>query len=179
MRLPVDERTVLRSPSEDDAPALFKAVDAGRAYLRRWLPWVDATTTAEFTRGFLRSAIAGAIEGKSLILVIEHDGEPCGTVGFNWIDPLNGGCEIGYWLREDRQGRGIMTACCRVLVRHAFDELGLNQVRIAVAVENARSRRIPERLGFHLDGVIREAEKLSTGHVDQALYTFLRRDRGA
>jgi ribosomal-protein-serine acetyltransferase len=179
MRLTVDERTVLRSPSEDDAPALFKAVDAGRAYLRRWLPWVDATTTAEFTRNFLRGAIAGAIEGKSLILVIEHDREPCGTVGFNWIDPVNGGCEIGYWLREDRQGRGIMTACCRVLVRHAFDELGLNQVRIAVAVENARSRRIPERLGFHLDGVIREAEKLSTGHVDQALYTFLRRDRGA
>jgi ribosomal-protein-serine acetyltransferase len=155
------------------------AVDAGRAYLRRWLPWVDATTTAEFTREFLRGAIAGAIEGKSLILVIEHEGAACGTAGFNWIDPQNGGCEIGYWLREDRQKRGIMTACCRALVRHAFDDLGLNQVRIAVAVENARSRRIPERLGFHLDGVIREAEKLASGHVDQALYTFLRRDRGA
>jgi ribosomal-protein-serine acetyltransferase len=179
MRLAVDERTVLRSPSEDDAPALFKAVDAGRAYLRRWLPWVDATTTAEYTRGFLRGAITGAIEGKSLILVVEHDGEVCGTAGFNWIDPVNGACEIGYWLREDVQGRGIMTACCRALVRHAFDDLDLNQVRIGVAVENARSRRIPERLGFHLDGVIREAEKLATGRVDQALYTLLRRDREA
>jgi len=179
MRLAIDERTVLRTPREDDAPALFKAVDSGREYLRRWLPWVDATTTAEYTRNFLRGAIAGAIERKSLILVIEHDGEPCGTAGFNWIDPVNGGCEIGYWLREDRQGRGIMTACCRALVRHAFDDLGLNQVRIGVAVENARSRRIPERLGFHLDGVIREAEKLPSGHVDQALYTFLRRDRPA
>jgi len=174
-----DDRTVLRSPRPSDAPAIFAAIDASRAYLRRWLPWVDASTSVEHTREFLRGAIAGAAEGKSLILVIEHDGEPCGTAGFNWIDVANGSCEIGYWLREDLQRRGIMTACCRALVGHAFDGLGLNSVRIGVAVGNERSRRVPERLGFRLDGVIRQAERLSTGHVDQAVYTYLRWDRDA
>ena len=177
MLLVVDERTVLRSPHPSDAELLFAAIDSSRAYLRRWLPWVDSSTTPEHTREFLRGAIAGAADGKSLILVIEHDGKPCGTVGFNWIDPANGSCEIGYWLREDVQGRGIMTGCCRALVKHAFDGLGLNSVRIAAAVGNERSRRVPERLGFRIDGVIREAEKLSSGHVDQVLYTLLRRDR--
>jgi len=154
-------------------------IDRDRAYLRRWLGWVDASTSVEHTRDFLRGVIAAAQEGKSLILLTEHEGEPCGTVGFNWIDSVNGGCEIGYWLREDRQGRGIITGCCRALVGHALDDLGLNCVRIAVAVDNARSRRVPERLGFRLDGVIREAERLHGSFVDHALYTYLRRDRGA
>ena len=178
MLLVGDELTILRSPRLEDAVPLFAAIDASRAYLQRWLPWVDASTSAEHTREFLRGAIAGAADGKSLILVVEHDGKPCGTAGFNWVDPANGSCEIGYWLREDHQGRGIMTGCCRALVKHAFDGMGLNSVRIAAAVGNERSRRVPERLGFHLDGVIREAERLSSGHVDQVVYTRLRRDRG-
>jgi ribosomal-protein-serine acetyltransferase len=177
MLLVADERTVLRSPHLADAEPLFAAIDAGRVYLRRWLPWVDGSTSPEHTREFLRGAISGAADGKSLVLVIEHDGKPCGTAGFNWIDPANGSCEIGYWLGEDHQGRGIMTGCCRALVKHAFDGLGLNSVRIAVAVGNERSRRVPERLGFRIDGVIRDAERLSSGHVDQVVYTFLRRDR--
>ncbi len=177
MRLRADERTVLRSPHLADAEPLYAAIDAGRAYLARWLPWVDGSKSPEHTREFLRGAISGAADGKSLILVIEHDGEACGTAGFNWIEPLNSSCEIGYWLRQDRQGRGIMTACCRALVEHAFDGMGLNSVRIAVAVANARSRRIPERLGFRIDGVIREAEHLPGGYTDQVVYTLLRRDR--
>ncbi len=169
-----DERSFLRSPRLEDAGPLFAAIDGSRAYLRRWLPWVDGSTSPEHTRQFLRSAIAGAAEGKSLVLVIEHEGQPCGTAGFNWIDPANGTCEIGYWLREDLQRRGIMTGCCRALVKHAFGGLGLYAVRIAAAVGNERSRRVPERLGFRLDGVIRAAERLPSGHVDQAVYTLLR-----
>lgn len=179
MRLYVDDRTALRTPRVEDAPGLFALIDRDRAYLRRWLGWVDASATVEHTREFLRGAIAAAEEGKSLILLGEHAGEPCGTVGFNWLDATNGTCEIGYWLRADFQGRGIVTACCRALVKHAFDDLGLNHVRIAVAVGNAPSRRIPERLGFTLDGVLREAERLHGGFVDHAVYTFLRRDRDA
>jgi len=177
MQLRIDDRTLLRTPRLDDAPRLFALIDRDRAYLREWLRWVDDSISTDHTRNFLRGVIDAAADGKSLILVLDHESEPCGTVGFNWIDPMNGGCEIGYWLREDRQGRGLVTSACRALVGYAFDELHLNCVRIAVAVGNARSRRIPERLGFHLDGVIREAERLHGGFVDHALYTYVRRDR--
>jgi ribosomal-protein-serine acetyltransferase len=179
MVLVCDERTILRSPRLDDATRLFAAIDSSREYLRRWLPWVDESTSAVQTREFLRSAIAGAADGKSLILLVEHEQELGGTAGFNWIDHPNSSCEIGYWLREDLQRRGIMTACCRALVGHAFEGLGLNSVRISAAVDNERSRRVPERLGFQLGGVIREAERLPHGFVDLAVYTLLRREHGA
>ena len=50
MRLRADERTVLRSPHLADAEPLYAAIDAGRAYLGRWLPWVDGSKSPEHTR---------------------------------------------------------------------------------------------------------------------------------
>lgn len=54
---------------------------------------------------------------------------------------------IGYWLGEEFQGNGIMTKVAKTLTDYAFNELNLNKVEIRAAVENEKSRAIPERLG--------------------------------
>lgn len=54
-----------------------------------------------------------------------------------------------------------------------FQEYGLNRIEIACATGNAKSRVIPERLGFKLEGVLRESEFLNGRHVDQAIYSML------
>jgi len=174
--IPVDEETRLRPLVPGDAQALFAQVDANRAHLRRWLPWLDANRTLPHTREFIRRSLEREREGLGRVFLIEHANELCGTAGYNWIDPANRACEIGYWLREDHQGRGIATRCVGALVRHAFEGLELNRVNIQVAVENARSRAIPERLGFQRDGVVRDAEWLYDHFVDAVLYTLLRRE---
>jgi ribosomal-protein-serine acetyltransferase len=174
--LRADERTILRLPIEGDAAPLFALVDANRAHLRRWLPWVDGASDAARIREFLLGVQARTAAGTSLELVIEHDGQLAGISGFRTIDPTNRSAEIGYWLREDFGGRGIMTAACRALVRHGFETLGLNRIAIAAAVENARSRRVAERLGFRFEGISREPEWLYDHFVDHAVYALLRRD---
>jgi ribosomal-protein-serine acetyltransferase len=174
--LRVDERTILRPLVDTDATQLFALVDANRAHLRRWLAWVDGASDVARIGEFLRGVQARAAEGTSLELAIEHVGELAGIAGFRALDAANRAAEIGYWLREDRGGRGIMTASCRALVRHGFESLGLNRISLAAAVENTRSRRVAERLGFRLDGVLREAEWLYDHFVDHAVYSLLRRD---
>jgi ribosomal-protein-serine acetyltransferase len=175
--LRADERTILRTLRDDDAAPIFALVDANRAHLRRWLPWVDGASSVAVIDAFLRGVLERAAQGTSLELAIEHEGELAGICGFRTIDAANRAAEIGYWLRADRGGRGIMTACCRALVRHGFETLGLNRVTLAAAVENTRSRRVAERLGFQLEGVHREAEWLYDHFVDHAAYSLLRRDR--
>jgi len=69
-----------------------------------------------------------------------------------------------------------MTRCCRVLVDHAFEVLGLNRVAIPSAVGNKRSRALGQRLGFKEEGVIRDAEWLNDRFVDHAPYAVLKRD---
>jgi ribosomal-protein-serine acetyltransferase len=177
MRLLVDDHTSLRSIQEADAADIFGLVDANRDHLREWLPWLDSNRSVDDTLAFIRFVRPREAEGRAFTGVVEHDGEVCGLAAFNFIDPVSRACEIGYWLRRDRQGRGIVSACCRSLIEHAFDSLNLNRVNIPVAVGNAKSRAIPERLGFHIDGRLRDAEWLYDHYVDHVLYTLLRRDR--
>jgi ribosomal-protein-serine acetyltransferase len=66
-----------------------------------------------------------------------------------------------------------VTAACRALVDHAFEELGLNRVSIACATENKESCAILERLGFRREGIVRQAEWLYDHFVDHVVYATL------
>ena len=134
-------------------------------------------TEANDTANFLRGVNERAATGASLELLIEHAGELAGIAGFRALDPANRSGEIGYWLRADFGGRGLMTACCRALVAHGFDALGLNRIAIAAATGNTKSRAIPERLGFRFEGVLRQPEWLYDRFVDHAVYSLLRSER--
>lgn len=54
------------------------------------------------------------------------------------------------------QGKGIVTAACRTMVRHAFEEHQLHKVVISCAIDNPRSRAVAERLGFTQEVLITE-----------------------
>jgi ribosomal-protein-serine acetyltransferase len=102
------------------------------------------------------------------------DGALAGVVGYLPIDRVNGVGEIGYWLAEREQGRGVMTACCRFAVRYGFLTLDLNRIQIAAGTENIASRAIPERLGFKFEGILRGRESLYGTFIDHAMYAQLR-----
>ena len=172
----IDEHTSLRMLELSDAEAIFALVDVSRAYLREWLPWVDATQTANDTRSFIQSALDRYAQQNGMACRITFQGHIAGIIDMNRIDWTNSITEIGYWLRPDYQGRGIITKSCQALIHYAFAELGLNRVEIRAAPGNAKSRAIPERLGFMREGVLREAERLYDRYVDNVVYAMLRRD---
>ena len=92
------------------------------------------------------------------------------------VDSANRWTPMCYWLDAAHQGQGIMTACCRAMVAHGFAEWKLNRITIECATENTRSRAIAERLGFKLEGVVREVQWLHDRFVDAALYGMLHSD---
>lgn len=97
-------------------------------------------------------------------------------IGFHQVDWDNRSTSIGCWIGEKHQGRGVATNSCRALMDIAFHEYHLNRVEIQCAVTNHRSRSIPEKLGFVLEGCRREAEWLYDHFVDHAVYGMLSRD---
>ncbi|HYW13968.1 MAG TPA: GNAT family protein [Longimicrobium sp.] len=158
------------------AESLFRAVDENRAHLRQWLPWVDGTRSPDDSLAFIRRTQKqfGANEGFQTVLMVR--GEVAGMIGHTGIRWERRATGLGYWLAEKHEGRGFMTRACRAYVDHAFGELGLNRVEIRAATGNGRSRAIPERLGFTLEGVPRDAEWLYDGFVDHAVYGLLARE---
>lgn len=177
MRLEIDPDTRLRSVERSDAEALFLVIDGHREHLRRWLPWVDRTFSSADTLAFIALSRENEADGTGLAALIEARGQLCGVIGLDAIDPANRSSEIGYWLREDCQGRGLATCAAAALVEYAFGTLGLNRLAIRVAAGNRRSRDVALRLGFREEGVAREAERRGDRFVDVVVYSLLRRDR--
>jgi ribosomal-protein-serine acetyltransferase len=166
----------LRLLGERDAAEVFALVDRNREHLRRWMPWVSEGYSVDDATRWLRSSLEQLARNDGFQAGITVGGSLAGAIGFHAIDWSNRKTTIGYWLSADAQGRGVMTTACRALVDHALVELGLNRVEIRCGTGNVRSRRIPERLGFTLEGVARETEWLYDHFLDLAVYSMLARD---
>jgi RimJ/RimL family protein N-acetyltransferase len=78
--------------------------------------------------------------------------------------------EIGYWVRDSAVGQGYATEATQVLTRFAFEQLQARRVEIRMDPRNARSRAVPERLGFTFEGCLRNAFR---GVDDQAQDTLV------
>jgi ribosomal-protein-serine acetyltransferase len=177
MTIPTGNQDIdLRLLSEADAAGLFRLVDENRSHLRRWLPWLETSTSVEHTREFIKGTLKRFADFAGFVYAVEFQGSLVGVVGHNSIDKANQISYPGYWLSESHVGRGIMTCAVRALIEHAFAELHLNRIDIRVAVGNQKSQAIPDRLGFTREGVIRDAEWLYDRFVDHTVNGLLRSD---
>lgn len=163
----------LRLIEEHHTEEVFRVTDLNRRYLRRWLPWVDSVKSPEDTRAFIRSSLQQFAENAGFQAGIWVRKQFAGVVGHHRIDRLNRRVELGYWIAEGFQGRGIMTDACRYVVRHAFGEYLLHRVEVRCAAGNRKSQAIPERLGFTQEGTLRQAEWLYDHYVDLVIYGML------
>lgn len=169
----IDEDLSLKLIELRDGEKVFELTNNSRAYLREWLPWLDTTANLEDTIEFIKMSLKGFAENKSLNAVILFKGEIVGVAGYNNINWANKTAYIGYWLGGEFQGNGIMTKVTKTLTDYAFRELNLNKVEIRAALENKKSRGIPERLNFVNEGCIRQAEWLYDYYVDHVVYGIL------
>jgi len=169
----VDHEILLRHRIESDLDAQWKAVDAGRDYLGEYLPWLDMYpnegehTRVYNTRLWERDNFDGSRE-----YVIEYKGKLAGTVGFG-IPNRDNGIEIGYWLRQDLQGQGIMTRSVEAIITMLFVEVGMHRVTIRAATSNIPSRGIPERLGFKHEGTLRDGGFVNNEYLDLEIYSMI------
>ena len=177
MDFQIDKTITLRELHATDAGDIFRTIDRQREYLGRWLPFVETTIRLEDSRAFVSSVVDAPEDRFEHVFSIRDTDTFIGLVGFKDTDRQNKKTEIGYWLSEDRQGRGIVTRAVKRLCEFAFSELGMNRIQIKCAVGNEGSKRIPLRLGFTLEGVERDGELLSGGvYTDLEIYSLLKRD---
>jgi [ribosomal protein S5]-alanine N-acetyltransferase len=59
---------------------------------------------------------------------------------------------VGYWIGEEAAGQGYMPEAVAVILRFAFEELGLHRVEAAIVPRNERSRRVADKLGLRDEG---------------------------
>lgn len=101
-------------------------------------------------------------------------GEALGTVILSDIDQRNGTAELHIKLAAAARGKGYGTDCVRTAVGYAFRVLRLNCVYANILSYNTASRKLFERCGFTLDGILRSRVYKDGQYVDACAYSILR-----
>ena len=154
--LKVDESISLHLPETKMAQELFKLIDQQREYLGKWLIWVEKTKSLNDSLTFLKEAGIFNRGGQRLITFIKYHDQIVGSVGFVKLDKVNKKGEIGYWISQNMQGKGIITKACECLIDYAFNHLNLNRIIIKMDAQNAKSKAIAKRLGFTFEATLRQ-----------------------
>ena len=156
--LPIElPRLVLRLPAVNVTPAILFAIEESRLELDRWMPWAPSTRDVATLKRYVRRLPAALRTGKNFDFGVfdRRTGAYLGGMGFAKIDPDTGVGEIGYWIRRAARRQGVVTRVVVALCSFGFDRLCLGRIEIRCDERNADSARIPEKLGFALDGTLR------------------------
>lgn len=172
----IDENLKLSLPELWRADEITEIVRANLKHLQPWMPWAVDDYSVETAKEWIQRTLNEfATDGRFSANIIVDD-KVVGSIGFHNLNTAHGSAEIGYWIAKEYEGRGIITRCCRVLIDYLFNVRGLNRVQINCNIENVRSRKVPERLGFALEGVHRQVEYVNGRFGDWAIYAMLKNE---
>ncbi|TVY10545.1 GNAT family N-acetyltransferase [Paenibacillus cremeus] len=151
------ERLIIRMPKLGDGLAVNQAIRASIEELKPWLPFAQSVPSVEESEAWIRDSAAKWITRENLMLLVflKETGQLVASSGLhrmNWRVPK---FEIGYWIDTRFSGQGYMTEAVQGITAFAFDELHARRVEIRCDPNNVKSRAIPERLGFILEGILR------------------------
>jgi ribosomal-protein-serine acetyltransferase len=165
----VSDDLFLKKAEVEEGKALFDLIEANRNFLNRYLPWVDKTHSAKDVEEYLRDA-----EGRGMLcFLIWYQGKIAGMAGLPTIDfdELRG--EVGFWIAENKQGLGIVTRACQIIIRYAFDVMKLHRLEMRCSVDNEKSNRIAKALGFAMEAKLKDGAVVNKRFTDAYLYSLI------
>lgn len=156
------------------APDWSRLVTTDRAHLGRWIAWVWEDFTVDRAQADIaRQRRMPRHRPAALPFAVVQDGEMVGFTNLFDIRTTRSEAEIGYLVGSAASGRGIATRSLDAMCRLAFEDIGLRRVTLRTATTNTASRRVAERAGFTLEGVLRDAWQVRGERQDLATYSRL------
>lgn len=141
------KRLILRPWREDDAEELYRyAKNPAVGPMAGWLPHTSVENSREIIRNGLSTPEAYAV-------ILKETELPIGCIELFRNEEGNiaipdDEAELGYWIGKPYWGCGYIPEASRELIRHGFEDMGLNGIWCGNFEENANSERVQEKLGF-------------------------------
>jgi N-acetyltransferase len=137
----------------------------------RWTS--ERAESVEELRAYVDRALAAQQSGSALpfATVARSIGKPIGSTRFANVDLLSGRLEIGWtWLARDWQRTALNTEAKYLMMKHAFETLGVRRVEFKTDVLNERSRAAIRRLGAREEGILRKHGVTMSGRIRDTVY---------
>jgi RimJ/RimL family protein N-acetyltransferase len=175
-----DSELLLRPYEVADAAALYDAVKVSATHLSPWLPWVDRYRSTADAQAWIAESRTELQAGRAVPLGVFDTtaGHLMGGVGLSDYQSAHGVANLGYWRGLGAAHRGVATRAARLLAQHALTALDLRGIEICVAIDNAPSQRVAQRLGARHEGVLQDRLRIRQHSVNAHFYSLVRSDFG-
>ena len=107
--------------------------------------------------------------------IIDNSDKIVGSVGIK-IKDQGHTAEGCYWLNKTETGKGYATKAIQLLEKTVFDA-GYHRFEILCNADNIASVRVPQRLNYHLDGILRGLDYLFGEYHDVLIFSKLNTDK--
>jgi len=85
-------------------------------------------------------------------------------------------CEISYWIGKEYRGKGICSESISLILNFAFNELKMNKIIARTIEYNIISKKLLEKHGFKLEGVLTKNRYYKGNFYDEFIYGLLKKD---
>ena len=160
------ERLVIRCYEPADALMLQLAINASLEHLRPWMPWAREEPKGLESKVALIRLFRGQFDlGQDYVFGIFLKGTTAAgpstateLIGSTGLHTRLGkdAREIGYWISARHIGQGYATEAVSALMKVGFGIEGLNRIEIHCSPANLRSQRVPEKLGYRMEGMLKQ-----------------------
>ena len=168
---------MLRYAQPADAQALFDL--ASDPAVTRWFSWGPYRSLDE-PAAYIAGQPAEREAGVRLdFLVARKKGtvpifQPAGVIGLNELSPRDRRAMVGTWFGREHWGTGVNATAKALILHLAFEVCGLERVGAYSALDNPRSTRALEKLGFRHEGVLRAWHRHGDTPHDVNVFGLLR-----
>lgn len=155
--LMITKRLQLRCPRVGDGAVIIETVLASLKELKEWMPWASDQYDVKDAEDWCRRATArfALREEASYLIFNRETSRYMGNISAfsqGWSVPK---FEVGYWLASDQVGHGYMTEAVQAVTAMTFQAYQARRIEIHTDERNQRSRRVAERAGYALEGILR------------------------
>lgn len=166
----------IRLITTGDSEALAELHVRNRDFLSPWGPTrTEDYFTVEGQRADVEAALARHGRGDAMPwVIVDDDGAVAGRLTLSGITrgPFQS-CNMGYWLSEDRTGKGLATEAVRAALASAYTELELHRVQAETLVANVASQNVLVKTGFQQYGLAPKYLKIAGTWQDHLMFQHL------
>ena len=170
-------RLMLRPWSETDATDLF--VQASHPEVGPAAGW-PVHQSVEESREIIKTVLS---QPESYALVLKETGQVIGSIGLmigkkGGLELADSEAEIGYWIGHSFWGQGLVPEASQVLLDYGFSQLNLEKIWCRAFVENSKSLRVQEKLGFIYQYLLEDVHFPLIDEVRTERVSLLTREEG-
>ena len=153
-----DGVVLLREPVATDSPAIIAGATTPDVVRYTRVPSPYGPEDVESILRITREGWAASTDAVFAVCDAAEPRELLGLIGLHGVDLTGdpgGTAEVGYWLRAEGRGRGLMTRGVRLVSAWGFEQLGLAVITWYALAGNDASRQVAEAAGYRVEGTLR------------------------